>query len=186
MKDGYCIKQISHELAEEFLQRHHYLSQQGNGLMSKYNYGLFNNNNFIGVVTFSGISVIETLIGAFDGFDRHSDQSGFFELSRLAMDDCLKEKNLTSWFLSKCIKQLRKDTNVRAIISYADNKYHKGYIYQATNFKYYGLTVKKSDFFTLTKTEMKNSCGEEAQKGLKASGEKEVESTDICWFMMTL
>lgn len=94
--------------------------------------------------------MIETLIGAFEGFERFSDQSGFWELTRLAMDDDYKEKNLTSWFVARCIKRLRKENDVRAIISYADSKYHNGYIYQATNFKYYGLAPQKSDFFEQT------------------------------------
>jgi hypothetical protein len=29
----------------------------------------------------------------------------------------------------------------------ADSRYHHGYIYQATNWKYYGLAPEKSDFF---------------------------------------
>ena len=120
--------------------------------MAKRSYGLFSKNNkYIGVVTYSGISVVETLIGAFDGFTRESSQEGFWELSRLAMDDSNKEQNLTSWFVSKTLKMLQKDEYVRAVISYADSKYHHGYIYQATNFKYYGLTDQKTDFFITDK-----------------------------------
>ena len=52
-----------------------------------------------------------------------------------------------SWFLSRCIKYLKKETSVRAVISYADSDLHTGYIYQATNFGYYGLTSKKKDFW---------------------------------------
>lgn len=152
--DGYKIETISHTLADIFLKSHHYLAQQGNGFMSLYNFGLFDKNDkLLGVITFSGISVIETIIGAFENkngepFNRESNQKGFFELSRLAMvDDNRKIKNLTSWFVSGAIKRLRKLAKVRAIISYADSKYHHGYIYQATNWKYYGLTPAKSDFF---------------------------------------
>lgn len=144
----YRIEEIDHDLADDFLKRHHYLAQMGNGFLSKVNYGLFSDSwQMVGVVTFSGISVIETLIGAFEGFERFSSQEGFWELSRLSMDDALKERNLTSWFLSRCIKELRRNYYVRAIISYADSDYHKGYIYQATNWKYYGLAPQKSDFF---------------------------------------
>jgi hypothetical protein len=145
---NYSVEIIPHKLADDFLKRHHYLAQQGNGFLSKENYGLFKiGGGLIGVITFSGISVVETLIGAFENFDRQSNQDGFYELSRLAMDDERKVKNLTSWFLSRAIKQLRKNNDVRALISYADSKYHHGYIYQATNFKYYGLSSQKSDFF---------------------------------------
>lgn len=146
--DEYEIHHINHSLADDFLKRHHYLAQQGNGFLGKKQYGLFTKDNkFVGVIVFAGISVIETLIGAFEGFERFSSQEGFWELTRLSMDDDLKVKNLTSWFLGKCIKMLRKEEHVRAIISYADSKYHHGYIYQATNFKYYGLAPQKSDFF---------------------------------------
>lgn len=146
--EEYEVGRISHQLAHDFLKRHHYLAQQGNGFLGKVQYGLFRKDGrFVGVVVFAGVSVIETLIGAFEGFERFSNQEGFWELTRLAMDDDTKEKNLTSWFLSRCIKRLRQEEYVRAIISYADSKYHKGYIYQATNFKYYGLAPQKSDFF---------------------------------------
>ena len=144
----YEVYGIPHSLADDFLKRHHYLAQQGNGFLGRQQYGLFTKDNqFIGCVVFAGVSVIETLIGAIEGYERFSDQTGFWELTRLAMDDNRKEKNLTSWFLAKCIRKLRQENYVRAIISYADSKYHHGYIYQATNFKYYGLAPQKSDFF---------------------------------------
>lgn len=144
----YEIHHISHHLADDFLKRHHYLAQQGNGFLGREQYGLFSKSNqFVGVIVFAGLSVVETIIGAFEGFDRHSSQEGFWELTRLSMDDEAKEPNLTSWFVSHAIKMFRSEHYVRAIISYADSKYHHGYIYQATNFKYYGLTSQKTDFF---------------------------------------
>ena len=146
-KEQYSVREISHAYADEFLKRHHYLAQQGNGFLGKAQYGLFKEQRLIGVVVFAGVSVVETLIGAFDGFERTSDQSGFWELTRLPMDDRTKVKNLTSWFVAKAIRMLRKEYPVRAIISYADSKYHHGFIYQAKNFKYYGLTAQKADFF---------------------------------------
>ena len=162
----YEIERITHKLADDFLQRHHYLAQQGNGFLGKVQYGLFSNDGkFVGVIVFAGISVIETLIGAFEGFERFSSQEGFWELTRLAMDDELKKPNLTSWFVSKCIKRLRSEQYVRAIISYADSQYHHGFIYQATNWKYYGLTAQKSDFW-----EMRPDGSERiVQRGMKSS-----------------
>ena len=145
---GYRVEPINKGLADDFLQRHHYLAQQGNGFLGKVQYGLFTSEDkFVGCIVFAGISVIETLIGAFEGFDRFSDQSGFWELTRLAMDDENKKPNLTSWFVAKAIRRLRHEYNVRALISYADSKYHNGFIYQATSFKYYGLTAPKTDFY---------------------------------------
>ena len=148
MNGKYEIYEIDHRLADSFLQKHHYLAQQGNGFLGKKQYGLYRKDGaMVGVIVFAGVSVVETLVGAFEGFNRQSCQDGFWELTRLAMDSDLKEKNLTSWFVAKSIKHLRTETNVRALISYADSKYHHGFIYQATNFKYYGLAPQKQDFF---------------------------------------
>lgn len=179
----YEINRIPHHLADNFLKRHHYLAQQGNGFLGRVQYGLFTKQNeFVGVCVFAGISVIETLIGAFEGFQRDSCQDGFWELTRLAMDDEKKESNLTSWFVSNCIKRLRSEEYVRAIISYADSRYHHGYIYQATNFKYYGLTAQKSDFFESVSGGVLRRYGEVVRKVLKVSGFNVAESIDICSF----
>ena len=77
------------------------------------------------------------------------DQEGLFELSRLCIrPDIQKEEyNITSWFVSKCIRRFRKDANVRAILSYADSSHHSGTIYRACNFNYFGLTDQKKDFY---------------------------------------
>lgn len=148
MNSKYRIDTIDYAIANDFLQRHHYLSGKSKGFLGKIYYGLFSENyEIVGVCVFAGVSAIETLIGAFDGFNKKSSQQGFWELTRLAMDDNKKEKNLTSWFVSRCIRKLRCSEDVRAIISYADSDYHHGYIYQATNFKYYGLTAPKNDFY---------------------------------------
>lgn len=148
MNGNYHIETIDKTITNEFLKDHHYLSSKSKGFLGKICYGLFSDSyKLIGVCVFAGVSAIETLIGAFEGFDKESSQHGFWELTRLAMDDEQKEKNLTSWFVSRCIRDLRKNEDVRAIISYADSDYHCGYIYQATNFKYYGLTAQKNDFY---------------------------------------
>ena len=49
--------------------------------------------------------------------------------------------------MSKAIRQFRRDTEVKAILSYADSDHHSGTIYRACNFKYYGLTARKKDFY---------------------------------------
>ena len=146
--ERYNVQSISYESAFEFLKRHHYLSQKGNGFLGKEEHGLFDSQyHLIGVIVWGGVAAWQTLIGAFEGYERDSDQSGIWELNRLAMDCQRKEKNLTSWFVSQSIKKLRREHEVKAIISYADSTYHHGYIYQATNFRYYGLAPLKDDFF---------------------------------------
>jgi hypothetical protein len=78
-----------------------------------------------------------------------NEQEGLFELSRLCLTPEIQaqEHNLASWFVSKSIKMLRNDTYVRLILSYADADHHSGIVYRACNFKYYGLTNVKKDFW---------------------------------------
>jgi hypothetical protein len=155
MKSDFYIDIVSKKQAEELLLQYHYLKDISKGFKSGYNYGLFQRNEFSplnigglkGVVIFTGLPVPEIAKGAF-GLERN-EQQGLFELSRLCIHPQTQqsEYNITSWFVSKAIRQLRKDTAVKAILSYADNDFHSGTIYRACNFKYYGLTDAKKDFY---------------------------------------
>ena len=171
MKSDFYIVKITKKQAEELLLKYHYLKDISKGFKSGWNYGLFEKNEFSplnigglkGVVIFSGLPVPEIAKGAF-GLERN-EQQGLFELSRLCIHPQTQqsEYNITSWFVSKAIRQLRKDTEVKAILSYADNDFHSGTIYRALNFGYYGLTDAKKDFYYADGT--KHSRGK--VKGLK-------------------
>ena len=155
MKSDYHIDRVNKSDAADLLLRFHYLKDISKGFKSGYNYGLYKNNDFCplniggiqGVCIFTGLPVPEIAKGAF-GLERH-EQQGLFELSRLCIhpDTQQSEYNITSWFVSKAIKRLRKDTGVKAIISYADSDRHSGTIYRACNFRYCGITDAKKDFF---------------------------------------
>jgi len=155
MKSEYYIDKISKKQAKELLLTYHYLKDFSKGFKSGWNYGLFKKNDFsplniggtLGVCIFTGLPVPEIAKGAF-GLERN-EQQGLFELSRLCIhpDTQQGEYNITSWFVSKAIKRLRKDTEVKAIISYADSDYHNGTIYRACNFRYCGLSDSKKDFY---------------------------------------
>jgi hypothetical protein len=155
MKSDYTIDRVTKSDAADLLLRYHYLKDISKGFKSGYNYGLYKNNDFSplniggiqGICIFTGLPVPEIAKGAF-GLERN-EQHGLFELSRLCIhpDTQQREYNITSWFVSKAIKRLRKDTEVKAIISYADSEYHHGTIYRACNFKYCGLSEPKKDFY---------------------------------------
>jgi len=155
MKSEFYIDKVSKREAEELLLEYHYLKDVSKSFRSGYNYGLFLKNDFcplkigglLGVCIFTGLPVPEIAQGAF-GLKRH-EQEGLYELSRLCVhpDIQLEEYNITSWFVSRAIKQFRKDTNVKAIISYADSDFHSGTIYRACNFVYAGLSDSKKDFY---------------------------------------
>lgn len=155
MKSDYHIDRVSKSEAAELLLRFHYLKDFSKDFKSGWNYGLYKNNDFCplnvggikGICIFTGLPVPEIAKGAF-GLERN-EQQGLFELSRLCIEPSTQscEYNITSWFVSRAIRQLRKDTEVKAIISYADSDYHSGTIYRACNFKYAGLTDPKKDFY---------------------------------------
>ena len=156
MKKDYYIERVSKKDAESLLLNHHYLKDISKTYKSGYNYGLFKHTEWecplriggcLGVCIFTGLPVPEIARGAF-GLERDQ-QEGLFELSRLCVDPDLQkeEYNITSWFVSRCIRRFRKDANVRSILSYADSAHHSGIIYRACNFTYYGLTAPKKDFY---------------------------------------
>ena len=156
MKSDFFIDRVNKESCKNLLYNYHYLKDESKDFKSGYNYGLFRNSDWdcplnsgrgLAICIFTGIPVPEVAKGAF-GLERNQ-QEGLFELSRLCVDPNLQreEYNITSWFVSRCIKRFKKDTNVRAILSYADSAHHGGTIYRACNFKYYGLTAAKKDFY---------------------------------------
>jgi len=65
------------------------------------------------------------------------------ELNRLCLNDGLPH-NTASYFVSKCLKELPKPS---IIVSYSDiSQGHTGYVYQALNFLYTGLSAKRTDW----------------------------------------
>jgi len=156
MKSDFYIDKVSKDEIKDLLYTHHYLKDESKDFKSGYNYGLFKRTEWecplrigecLGACIFTGLPVPEIAVGAF-GLDRY-EQQGLFELSRLCIEPVTqsREYNITSWFVSKAIRQFRKDTEVKAILSYADSGHHSGTIYRACNFKYYGLTDRKKDFY---------------------------------------
>ena len=147
-KEDFSIDLITKHEASEVLNRFHYLTSLSRGFKSGINFGLFDKEGALrGVCIFTGFPVPELSKGLF-GLDR-KDQEGLYELSRLCIHPKTQEEeyNITSWFVSRCIKELRKQEKVRALLSYADTDYHNGIIYRALSFNYYGLTAPKKDFF---------------------------------------
>jgi len=156
VKSEFYIDRVDKNTCKPLLYEQHYLKDESKDFKSGYNYGLFRNTDWdcplniggcLAVCIFTGLPVPEIAKGAF-GLER-DEQDGLFELSRLCVDPVIQkeEYNITSWFVSRCIKKFRKDTNVRSILSYADSAHHSGIIYRACNFKYYGLSATKKDFY---------------------------------------
>jgi len=101
-------------------------------------FGLYDDDKLVGVVTY-GIPASPSLCMGICGKEY---TEIVLELNRLCLLD--NHKNLASKLVSGSIKQLPKPT---IVVSYADNKQgHVGYVYQATNFLYTGLSEKRVDW----------------------------------------
>ena len=101
-------------------------------------YGLYENNQLIGVVTY-GIPASPSLCMGICGKE-YSDK--VLELNRVCLMD--NTKNQASFLVANSIKQLPKPT---IVVSYADmGQGHVGYVYQATNFLYTGLSANRVDW----------------------------------------
>ena len=140
-KKIFTILEIDKKIAFPFIKEYHYLKDAK--FFAKYCYGLYIDNKLVGCSTFSnpqGISAMKSWFGL-----PNSDQS-VLELSRLCMLPELNGTNATSYILGNSMKML-KQKEVKAVITLADDSRHVGSIYQVCNFKYYGLTNKKTDFF---------------------------------------
>ena len=103
-----------------------------------YSFGLFSGSNLIGVVTY-GIPPSASLCMGICGKE-HS--SKVLELNRLCLQE--NEKNQSSFLISQSLKLLPKP---KIVVSYADTSQgHIGYVYQATNFLYTGLSAKRTEW----------------------------------------
>ena len=108
-----------------------------------YAYGLFDEGELIGVVTY-GTPPSAPLRRGIVGDEHIGD---ILELNRL----CLKynRKNEASMLVGRSLKELPKG---KFVISFADTEQnHKGIVYRASNFKYYGLSAKRTDWALKTK-----------------------------------
>lgn len=143
-KAAFSIRPITKKEARSVLEAYHYLTKEQRGFKSGYNYGLIKDSKVVGVCIFTVIPVKELVktLG-------ETSQDGLYELSRLCIHPDLQgvEHNITSWFLARCIKHVRRATTVKLILSYADTRFHEGTVYKATNFQYLGKTIQKKDFW---------------------------------------
>ena len=134
MKD-YIIQSIPSKTAYPFLLNIHYAKRIPS---ISFCFGLFKAANLKGVCCF-GTPASSPLLKGIAG---EKWASSVIELNRLVLID--NEKNLASYFISRCLKKLPKP---KVVVSYADTDMnHAGYVYQACNFIYTGLSAKRTDW----------------------------------------
>ena len=120
---------------KDFVEKWHY-SGNMNGVISTYCFKLEYNGNLIGAMVFGWLAMANT-------WKKYvNKREDLIELRRLCcIDDT--PKNTESYFIGKCLRWLKNNTNIKKVLSYADAEFnHQGIIYQATNFKKLGMTPK--------------------------------------------
>jgi hypothetical protein len=136
LREQYDIEKISYEVAMDIVVANHYLHRkcpvsQAFGLVDK------RDRRVVGVVTY-GVSPSSTLLKGICGPE---EMYNVYELNRLWVEDSVP-KNGESYLVGNTMKLLDREI----IVSFADTSQgHVGYIYQASNFIYTGLSAKFKD-----------------------------------------
>lgn len=132
------IRRITYEETKPFLLKIHYARRMPCITDA---FGLFIDGEMVGCVTY-GVPASHPLCIGIAG---EKNQYNVLELNRLVIKPDRTEKNLASYLVSHSLKELPNGTFV---VSYADTAWsHVGYIYQATNFLYTGLSAKRLDTY---------------------------------------
>jgi len=136
MQKNRSVISIPRETTYDWLLHKHYAKRIPQIV---YSYGVFEEQVMQGVITY-GIPASPSLTSGICG-QKYKDQ--VVELNRL----CLLEghdNNLASYFVSQTLRMLPKPL---IVVSYADSSMgHVGYVYQATNFLYTGLSAKRTEW----------------------------------------
>ena len=138
IKDEYEVREIDSSEAKEMIMNKHYAQRRPS---ISYAFGLFKEDELVGICTFGKPASNSLCVGICgEEYSKY-----VYELNRLFLEE--NKKNLASFFISKCLKQLKSERLI--IVSYSDTGMnHNGYIYQASNFVYTGQTKERTDKFT--------------------------------------
>ncbi len=137
IKENYYIKEIDYKKAMDIIIKNHYLHRKA---PCSFSFGLFENttNELKGVIIY-GTPSSAPLRKGICGDD---EKNNVIELTRLWVDDSVP-RNGESFLIGNTIKRVNKEI----IVSFAEiDQGHIGYVYQATNWIYTGLSAKRSNW----------------------------------------
>jgi len=136
-KQGRYVERITYEQTKPFILGIHYARRMPN---VQYAYGLFEDGKIVGIVTYGQPASPFLCKGIAGEENRHN----VLELNRLVVLPEYNGKNNASFLVGNSLKMLPNHTFV---VSYADwgGWQHVGYVYQATNFFYTGMTKRRTD-----------------------------------------
>ena len=134
VKKEFTVKPINPFQCKDWIINKHYAKRMP---PIEFAFGLFDKDNLLqGIVTY-GTPVSSMLR------DLWKNEFKLMELNRLVVNEGLA-KNSLSYLVSQSLKMLPKPL---VLVSYADtSQNHHGYIYQATNWIYTGLSAKRTDW----------------------------------------
>ena len=131
----YSVRRISRNQTKKYILEIHYAKRFP---QIKYAFGLFKNDKLVGIITY-GLPASRALCVGIAGKEHVDD---ILELNRLCLLHNLK--NEASMLVASSLKELPKP---KIVVSYADSSQnHIGYVYQATNFIYTGLSEKRKEW----------------------------------------
>lgn len=136
---SYIVEETTfNSTVRDFLRRWHYSDYVN--IQAKHTFCLFRSGKF-GIPEMIGVCIYTRPAGPTAGQTYHpSAPDKVLELRRLCLID-ETPKNSESYFVSRTLKWLRKNTDWEFVISYADAEQgHTGVIYRASNFQYVGQT----------------------------------------------
>jgi hypothetical protein len=120
---------------EPWLLKKHYAKRMPS---ISYAFGLFDDGRLVGVCTYGTPSAAPLR----DGIAGPENAKYVLELNRLCLDTNIK--NAASMLVGRSLQMLPKPS---IVVSYADTEQeHVGYVYQACNFLYTGLSAKRTDW----------------------------------------
>jgi len=132
------VRQIQYDDVKPFILNIHYARRMP---PVQYAFGLFENNVLVGVVTYGTPASYSLCIG----LAGKENQYHVLELNRLCFLPDYNGDNRASFLVGRSLKMLPNRTFV---VSYADTAWsHVGYVYQATNWLYTGMSAKRTDTY---------------------------------------
>ena len=135
---GKYVRRISYEETKPFLLGIHYARRMPCITDA---FGLFLDGKLVGVCTF-GVPASRPLCVGLAG---ESNSRNVLELNRLVLLPEHNGRNYASYLVAHALKMLPNRTFV---VSYADTAWsHVGYVYQATNWLYTGMSAKRVDTY---------------------------------------